>query len=70
LFALLTLGAAFSTRYTLWAAPALALSGALALQWLSERGSRWHYVSVGLGALAFAQALWLWLARVWSGYHA
>lgn len=69
LFALLTLGAAFSTRYTLWAAPALALSGALALQWLSERGSRWHYVSVGLGALAFAQTLWLWLARVWSGYH-
>jgi hypothetical protein len=68
-FALVTLGSTFSTRYTLWAAPALALSGAFVLQWLMERGQRWQYAAYVLCGLAFAQTLWLWLDRVWNGYH-
>lgn len=68
-FGLITLGAAFSTRYTLWAVPALALSGALALMWLWQRGRKWHCAAYVLCALAFAQTMWLWLDRVWTGYH-
>ena len=68
-FALVTIGASFSTRYTLWAVPALALSGALVLQWLMERGPRWQYAAYVSCALAFAQTLWVWLDRVWNGYH-
>ncbi len=68
-FAILTLGAAFSTRYTLWAAPALALSGAFAFVWLTDQARGGRYVAYALGAFAFAQTLWLWFDRVWNGYH-
>lgn len=68
-FALLTLGAAFSTRYTLWAAPALALSGAWVLIWLTAQSRAGRFAAYGLGALTFAQTLWLWFDRVWNGYH-
>ncbi len=69
LFGLITLGAAFSTRYTLWAAPALALSGGLALAWLFAQGRVLQSSASILGALALAQTLWLWIDRVWNGYH-
>lgn len=68
-FGLITVGASFSTRYALWAVPALALSGALALMWLWQRGHKWHYAAYVLCGLAFAQTMWFWLDRVWTGYH-
>ncbi|MBI4674638.1 MAG: hypothetical protein HY741_23585 [Chloroflexi bacterium] len=68
-FALVSIGATFSTRYTLWAAPALALSGALALVWMWERGRVWQIAVHALCAIAFAQTVWLWFDRVWNGYH-
>lgn len=69
LFGLVTLGASFSTRYTLWAAPALALSGGLFLAWLIQKALGMQYVVYVLCAGAFAQTLWLWVDRVWNGYH-
>lgn len=68
-FGLTTVGAAFSTRYTLWAVPALALSGALVVVWLSGQARPGKYAAYALCALAFTQTLWLWLDRVWNGYH-
>lgn len=68
-FALITIGAAFSTRYTLWSAPALALSGAFVLVWLSEKSRAARWLAYALCAGAFLQTLWLWLDRVWNAYH-
>lgn len=68
-FALVTLGASFSTRYTLWAAPALALSGALALTWVLERGRALQMAAYALCTFAFGQTLWIWIDRVWNAYH-
>jgi len=68
-FALVTIGSTFSTRYTLWAAPALAWSGACALTWLFEKSRRAQFVAYALCALAFLQTTWLWFDRVWNGYH-
>jgi hypothetical protein len=68
-FALVTIGSTFSTRYTLWASPALALSGAWVLMWLFEKARRAQFVAYALCALAFLQTTWVWLDRVWNGYH-
>ena len=68
-FALVTIGSTFSTRYTLWAAPALALSGACALLWIFHRARAGKWIAYALCGIAFAQTLWLWLDRVWNGYH-
>lgn len=68
-FGLVTLGAAFSTRYTVWAAPALALSGGLALAWLFQKMRGAQFAVYALCAGAFVQTLWVWLDRVWNGYH-
>ncbi|HZQ05659.1 MAG TPA: hypothetical protein VFD70_03715 [Anaerolineae bacterium] len=69
LFGLLTLGASFSTRYTLWAASTLALSGGLALTWLFQRSRALQYSAYIFCALAFSQTLWVWIDRVWNAYH-
>lgn len=69
LFALVTLGASFSTRYTLWAAPALALSGAGLLAWLWERAGAARWAAYAICAFALGQTVWIWFDRVWSAYH-
>lgn len=69
LFALVTLGSSFSTRYTLWAAPALALTGGAALAWLYEKQRAGAVITYALCAVAFAQTLSLWLDRVLYAYH-
>lgn len=69
LFALVTLGASFSTRYTLWVTPTLALSGGLLLAWLFEKSRAAQFAVYALCGLAFAQTLWLWFDRVWNAYH-
>lgn len=68
-FALVTLGASFSTRYTVWAAPALALSGGLFLAWVYEKSQGAQFATYALCLFAFGQTLWLWLDRVWNAYH-
>lgn len=68
-FGLVTIGSTFSTRYTLWAAPALALSGGLALVWLVEKSRVAHYAAYALCAFALAQTLWLWVDRVMNAYQ-
>lgn len=69
LFGLVTLGSTFSTRYTLWAAPALALSGGLLLAWLFSKARAAQLGVYALCGLAFAQTLWLWVDRVVNGYQ-
>lgn len=69
LFGLVTIGASFSTRYTLWAAPALALSGGLLLARLFEKSGSARIAAYALCAGAFLQTAWLWLERVWYAYH-
>lgn len=68
-FALVTVGSSFSTRYTVWAAPALALSGGLLLAWVWDKFKGAQYAAYGLCLVAFGQTLWLWLDRVWNAYH-
>lgn len=68
-FGLVTLGSTFSTRYTLWAAPALALSGGLLLSWFFGKARAAQGAVYALCALAFAQTLWLWIDRVLNGYQ-
>ena len=69
LFGLVTVGSSFSTRYTLWAAPALALSGGLLLAWLFEKSRVTQFAAYALCAFAFAQTLWLWVDRVLNAYQ-
>ncbi len=69
IFAIVTIGASFSTRYTLWVAPALALSGGLFLAWLFEKSRAARFAAYALCAFAFAQTLWVWVERVWNAYH-
>lgn len=69
LFGLVTIGSTFSTRYTLWAAPALALSGGLMLARLSEKSRVAQLAAYALGAFALAQTLWLWIDRVLNAYQ-
>jgi hypothetical protein len=69
LFGLVTIGSSFSTRYTLWAAPALALSAGLVLVWLAEKSRIAQFAAYALCAVAFAQTLWLWADRVLYGYQ-
>lgn len=69
LFALVSLGAVFSTRYTMWAAPALALSGGLLLARLNESARVPRLAVYMLCALAMTQTLVLWIDRVVYGYQ-
>lgn len=69
LFGLVTIGSTFSTRYTLWAAPALALCGGLVLAWLFERTSLTRLAGYALCVFAFTQTLWLWIDRILNAYQ-
>lgn len=69
LFALVTLGASFSTRYTLWAAPGLALSGAAVLGALWSRPRAARLVTYAICLFALLQTSWIWFDRVWNAYH-
>jgi hypothetical protein len=68
-FALVALASSFSARFTLWAAPVLALSGGLVLAWLSTKHRAGAWLTYALCALAFGQTLWLWLERILYAYH-
>ncbi len=69
LFGLVTIGSTFSTRYTLWAAPALALSAGLLLAWFAEKSRATQFAAYAVCAFAFAQTLWLWVDRVLNAYQ-
>jgi hypothetical protein len=45
------------------------LSGAIVLARLMEGGRAARWGVYALCTLAFGQTLWLWLERVWNGYH-
>ncbi len=69
LFGLVTVASSFSTRYTLWAAPALALSAGALLAWLYGKSRVTQVAAYALCAFALAQTLWLWIDRVLNAYQ-
>lgn len=69
IFAVISIGSSFSTRYTLWAAPALSMSGGLALAWLFQKTRVGAFAAYSLGGAAFAVTLMVWVERVLYAYH-
>jgi hypothetical protein len=74
-FAAIAFASTFSARFTLWAAPALALSGGVALaslfppRGIDGKKNRAMWLAYGACAFAFGQTMWLWLDRVLYAYH-
>jgi hypothetical protein len=68
-FALVSLAAAYSARFTLWVAPLFAIAAAFALEWLAARGRIARAFVFILLVGAVVQTGWVWIARVLYAYH-